>query len=291
MLLLVLVLNFTFSYFFSTPKMWNLRAEALATVADYELLQRQIALKSEEVAALTYKEKGVYRSLFSQDTIVFSDGAGYYISSENYGRYGSLVRKTEEQLGELKEQIYRASVSLDDIEILAQNKDAMSERVPAIWPLDRAYLRGNIGAFGWRIHPKYGNRRFHDGIDLAGPVGTEIVTTGDGVVSLVERKRTGYGLNVIVDHGFGYKTRYAHLSKISVVKGQELKRGDKVGELGNTGGSTGPHLHYEVIHRGNTVNPIGYFSRDMSSEEFQEILANARATTYEADDIEEQKKL
>ncbi len=266
--------------------MWQLRSDALKTVADYELLQKEIKLYSEMVAQVTEKERRLYRSIFSQDTIAFNPAVNYFNTESNYGRYNSLVVQAERQLSELKEQIYRASVSLDDIELLARSRDAMSDRVPAIWPLDRAFLRGNIGAFGWRIHPIWGGRRFHDGIDLAGPVGTEIITTGDGVVSFVERRANGYGLNVIVDHGFGYKTRYAHLSKISVVKGQNLKRGDKIGELGNTGDSNGPHLHYEVIHRGETVNPIGYFSRDMSSEEYQAVLANARATTYELDSRE-----
>ncbi len=262
--------------------MWRLRDEALASVAQFELLQKEIALTSEEIAALRWREHNLYRSVFSQDTLEFGSAKNYYFSSDNYGRYNVLVDNTEEMLSMLKEQIYRLSVSLDDIEQLALNKDAMAERVPAIWPLDRRLLRNHIGAFGWRIHPIYRRRIHHNGVDLAGPTGTDIVATGNGVVTLVERIRTGYGLNVTIDHGFGYKTRYAHLSKISVVKGQEVKRGEKIGELGNTGASTGPHLHYEVLHRGKPVNPVSYFARDMSSEEFQEILARARETTYEA---------
>ncbi|MFI3287637.1 MAG: M23 family metallopeptidase [Rikenellaceae bacterium] len=282
-------LNFIFSYFFSTPKMWSLREDALESVAKYELLQKEIALKSEELYALKWRERNVYSSVFSQDTIAFAEKRVHYHSPDNYGRYNDLVAETESMLSSLKEDAYRVSVSLDEVEYLALNKDVMADRVPAIWPLDRTKLRNHIGAFGYRMHPTMHKYIHHDGVDLSGPTGLAIVATGNGTIEKIENKSTGYGKQIVVDHGFGYKTRYAHLSKIEVTVGQEVKRGEKIGELGNTGRSTGPHLHYEVLHRGKPVNPVSYFSRDMDSEEYMAILANARATTYEdeeGDDVE-----
>ncbi len=283
MFITALILNFAFSYFFSTPKMWDLREDALRSVANYELLQKDIALTSSELDALKWRERNVYSSVFSQDTIAFGKPKGYYYSEDNYGRYNKLVHETERELSLLKEEIYRLSLSLDNVESLALNKDAMAEMVPAIWPLDRSLLRSHIGAFGWRMHPTLHRRIHHDGVDLSGPTGADIVATGNGTVTVIENKSSGYGKQIVIDHGFGYKTRYAHLSKILVAKGDNVKRGEKIGELGSTGRSTGPHLHYEVLHKGRPVNPMGYFARDMQSEEFMEILANARATTFEDD--------
>lgn len=282
-LIAALIANFAFSYFFYTPKMWQLRAEASELVARYELLQKKIAVMGEELSAIRQRDHEVYRSIFSQDTLSV-DVRGFEPSpARQYGRYASLVLSTEWKLELLTRELYRVSLSLDDMELLSKNKDAMAERVPAIWPLDRRAVRGNIGAFGMRVHPISRAVRMHEGIDFSVPVGTPVVATGAGVVS-ADRNRTGYGIQVLVDHGFGYKTRYAHLSKAAVPIGQTVKRGQVIGYAGNTGRSSGPHLHYEVIHRGRPVNPISYFARDMSSDEFQEILSNARQITYETED-------
>lgn len=282
-LIAALVANFVFSYFFYTPKMWRLRQSAQLSVADYELLQRRIALASEELNSLRARERGVYRAIFSQDTVAMPAPVPYLGGNDRFGRYNTLVDRTEQSLYDLRRQVYQLSISLDDIEFLASNKDAMAERVPAIWPLDRRVIRGHIGAFGMRVHPTLRSIRKHEGVDFSVPVGTPIVATGNGVV-VVDNLRSGYGTQIVVDHGFGYKTRYAHLNKILVEVGQEVKRGQVIGQSGNTGQSSGPHLHYEVIHRGVAVNPISYFSRDMSSEEFQQVLAAARDITYEIED-------
>lgn len=263
--------------------MWRLRAEASALVADYELLQKRIALMSEELNLIRERDRQVYRSIFSQDTLNTPTRDFAPSNSENFGRYSPLVLATEWQLEALAQKLYHASLSLDDMEVMSKNKDAMAERVPAIWPIDRRAVRGHIGAFGSRVHPISRSIRHHDGVDFSAPTGTPIVATGAGIVTL-DRNKSGYGLQVLVDHGIGYKTRYGHLSKILVKVGQSVVRGEVIGLVGSTGRSTGPHLHYEVIHRGRPVNPISYFSRDMSSEEFQSILENARQITYEIED-------
>ncbi|MDR0907786.1 MAG: M23 family metallopeptidase [Rikenellaceae bacterium] len=130
-----------------------------------------------------------------------------------------------------------------------------------------------------RVHPIYKRRIFHKGIDLPGRRGNPIYATGDGYVSYINSTGTGrgrgYGKNIVINHGFGYETRYAHLNKVLVAKGQWVKRGEIIGEMGNTGGSTGPHLHYEVLYHDNNVNPISYFKRDMDPAEFENIITTA----------------
>lgn len=281
-LIVALVANFAFSYFFYTPKMWRLRDEALSSVASYELLQKKIALMSEELSWVEGRDRMVYRAIFSQDTVPIAT-LGWVVPETSYGRYTSLVHNTEAQLHALSRRLYHASLSLDDMEVMSANKDAMAERIPAIWPIDRKALKDHIGAFGMRVHPISGVVKQHYGVDFATNRGVPVFATGAGVVSNDDNK-SGYGRQVLLDHGFGYKTRYAHLDKILVKPGQQVIRGEIIGLVGSTGRSTGNHLHYEVIHRGKPVNPVSYFSRDMSSEEFQEILANARQTTYETDE-------
>lgn len=112
----------------------------------------------------------------------------------------------------------------------------------------------------------------HSGLDFTADRGTEVYATGDGVVVKVESKRWGYGKSIIIDHGFGYKTLYAHLSKFEVKEGQKIKRGELIGLIGSTGKSTGPHLHYEVIKDGVKVNPIGYFHSDLTPEQYEQML-------------------
>ena len=169
--------------------------------------------------------------------------------------------------------------------ILAKNKENMSLAVPAIMPIDKKLLKGHIGAYGMRFHPKLHIWRTHKGIDLGGRIGDPVYATGNGTVKEVEitRSRRGYGTQILIDHEFGYQTRYAHLDKVWVKKGDKIMRGQRIADLGNTGISTGPHLHYEVLYMGHHVNPINYINKNMSTEEFENIISSARETTYEAD--------
>lgn len=178
---------------------------------------------------------------------------------------------------------YLQSRSLDELQLLATDKEHMATAIPAIWPIDKRDLRNSIGAYGGRMHPIYKRYIKHDGIDLPAKIGDPVYATGNGVVQSTDIgfRNRGYGRQILIDHGFGYKTRYAHLSQIDVEPGQHVTRGEQIGRVGNTGASTGPHLHYEVIYMGHTVDPINYFRRDMDDEEFERIIRAARETTYE----------
>lgn len=283
--ILGLIANFFFSYFFYTPKMWRLRELNNETIAQYQALNAKIAGSISLLNQIKSRDANQYRAVFSLDTIndplIWVDYPAEHYESIGYGRYGELMRASELSLDRLSRQLYGQSVSLDQIEELAINKDIMMEHLPTLWPMDRALMRNGLGAFGYRSDPFNRGTKMHEGVDMAAPIGTPIYATGNGIASIPQGG--GYGYQIMVDHKFGYKTRYAHLSKILVEPGQWVKRGEIIGLMGSTGRSTGSHLHYEIIHKGVPVNPINYLSHDLSSEDFREIVENARETTFEKD--------
>lgn len=283
--ILALIANFMFSYFFYTPKMWALRQQNNDIVMKYELLKDKIAADTRKLNEIRTRDAAVYHSIFSIDTLnikgVWSPYPETKYKDAQYARYTPLMQSSWSELDGLTRLLYAQSVSFDQIEKLAVDKDMMAECIPAIWPIDKRKLRGSIGAFGGRIDPVYGGWGGHKGIDLAAPHGTPIYATAMGTVMQDDNGR-GYGIQIMINHGFGYKTRYAHLSGKSVKPGDVVKRGQIIGYMGSTGKSTGTHLHYEVIYRNNPVNPIGYFSKNMTQEEFKEIIDRAKETIYEA---------
>lgn len=281
------LVNFVFSYFFYTPKMHRLREQNEAIVRDYQLLEQRVDASLASLAELRERDHAVYRAIFSADTLnipgIYTPYAPEKYAEVGYGRYAPLMTQVWEKMDALGRQLYLQSLSYDEIERLAVDKDLMAEVVPAIMPIDQKKLRGNIGAFGMRLHPILKRYIGHEGIDLGAPTGTPVYATGTGIVA-DQKPQSGYGIQIVIDHGFGYRTRYAHLSKKLVKPGQLVKRGELIGEVGSTGRSTGPHLHYEVIYRGRPVNPINYISRDMTEEEYRMITESAKATTYELDE-------
>jgi murein DD-endopeptidase MepM/ murein hydrolase activator NlpD len=148
----------------------------------------------------------------------------------------------------------------------------MLASIPAIQPVANKDLKRIASGFGYRIHPIYKTLRMHTGIDFSAPVGTPIYATGDGVVEHLKNKMTGYGKVMMINHGFGYESLYAHMSKIFVKPGEKVKRGQIIGYVGNTGRSTGPHLHYEIRKNGKPVNPVHFFFQDLTPEEYEKVI-------------------
>jgi len=183
-----------------------------------------------------------------------------------------LLSSTSQKLDELERILYAQSLSFNELAKLVQQKEQMVLCIPSIQPVRNTDLKRRIGGFGWRIDPIYRTRMMHAGLDFTADRGTEVYVTGDGVVEIVESKRWGYGKSIVINHGFGYKTLYAHLSKFEVKEGQKVKRGELIGLIGSTGKSTGPHLHYEVIKDGVKVNPIGFFHSDLTPEQYEQML-------------------
>ena len=286
--ILISVANVLFSYFFYTPKMYRINRANRELVMKYRIMQDRLKASERKIAEIRHRDQSVYRALFSTDTLSipgvwqpYPDSKYAPLAADDYA---PLMVGTWRQLDALARTIYLESVSFDELQQFSKNKEQLSAAVPAIWPIDRSALHNDhIGAFNMRrMHPVLGYIRPHKGIDLGCDRGTPVYATGDAVVEVASSGGNGgYGHMVLLNHEFGYKTRYAHLSKVLVQPGERVARGQVIAETGNTGISSGPHLHYEVIHKGVPVNPINYFNRNMTPEEYERLMENMRETNFE----------
>ncbi|MCL2562329.1 MAG: M23 family metallopeptidase [Rikenellaceae bacterium] len=282
--ILASVVNFLFSWFFITPKMYLIDRSNREALMEYEVLQAKIDASMQKIAEIRHRDQSVYRPLFGHDTIcipgIYNDYPVTKYAALEGDRYTPLMMRTWRQVDALARLVYLQSVSMDELQTLSFDKEKMVLSVPAIWPIDKSRWSGKMDRFGRRIHPIGRYWHHHTGLDLGAPRGTDVYVTANGTV--VESRYNGaYGLQILVDHGFGYRTRYAHLSKSHVRPGQTVRRGETIGEVGSTGRSTGPHIHYEVIYMGTYVDPLNYFRLEMSIEELNEIIENAKEENFE----------
>jgi murein DD-endopeptidase MepM/ murein hydrolase activator NlpD len=250
-------------------------------ISDYEIQLKLLNDKTNDLYAaldeLVAQDESVYREIFGADPIpsdvrqAGTGGSDKYKSLETF-EAGKRFKELHEKLDALNAQIKVQADSYEELIKLAQAKSKMLAALPAIQPISNKDLRRVASGFGYRIDPIYRTRKMHKGIDFSAPKGTEVYATGDGVVQKVVRQRWGYGVHIIINHGYGYTTLYGHLSKTVVRPGQRVKRGQHIGDVGSTGKSTAPHLHYEVSRNGVQVNPIGYFYNDLTAEQYEEII-------------------
>ena len=234
----------------------------------------------------------VHRVMFGMDPVddnVWNGGIGGHDPYSNFDQYsvtGDLLRVTRSKMDRLSRKLKMQSVSLDTIQALAEDKKAMLESVPMIKPVRSDKLARRVrllSGYGRRMHPVYKVMKMHAGIDFTAPQGTAIQATGAGKVTRVENRANGYGRNVIIDHGFGYETLYAHMHTVEVKKGDKVTRGQQIGTVGSTGTSTAPHCHYEVHYKGKKVNPIHYCMDGLSPEEYNELTEQARVANQSLD--------
>jgi murein DD-endopeptidase MepM/ murein hydrolase activator NlpD len=206
-------------------------------------------------------------------------GSSRYSDLEGYNSSQLLV-STRQMLDRIQKKLYAQSQSYSEVIKLAKKKEKMLRCIPAIIPVETKLITAGIGGFGYRIDPIYRTQQFHAGMDFPCKTGTPCRATGDGTVIGAETNYWGYGNCVIVDHGFGYNTLYAHLSEFKVKPGEKIKRGDVIGLAGSTGKSTAPHLHYEVHKNGEKLNPVNFYYNDLTPAQYEEMLkASAEAGT------------
>ena len=248
-----------------------------------EMMNRQLDRYDELLQALSVRDNDIYRAVFGMYEIpaeVRNAGFGGVnrYSYLDYGGGSGLLKETVVRLDVLTKKTYLQSKSFDEIAAVAKHSGDMVLCVQAlspICPIRRSYHISSY--YGRRTDPVYGRTAFHEGIDFAMPSGNGIYSTADGVVEKVRHDFFGYGNSVVVDHGFGYKTRYAHMKSISVHEGDIVKRGSFLGLSGNSGKSTGPHLHYEVIYKGRQVNPINYLDLSMEPSEYMSLVDKVKS--------------
>ncbi|MCH8331541.1 MAG: M23 family metallopeptidase, partial [Bacteroidetes bacterium] len=265
--------------YFDSPKEKQLKRELAKLNLQYELMGEKLEQMDNLLTGLQDKDDNIYRVIFGEEPIPMSvrevgyGGSNRYRDLENYDN-GELMISTTKKLEKVRRKLYIQSKSYDEIFNMIQNKEKMLSSIPAIQPVANKNLRRMASGFGYRIDPIYKTKKFHKGIDFTAPRGTKIYATGNGVVVETKKNRTrrGYGNFVIIDHGYGYETLYAHMSRTVVRRGMKVRRGDVIGYIGSTGKSTAPHLHYEVIKDGHKVDPINFFYNDLNPAEFEKML-------------------
>ncbi|MBR6776087.1 MAG: M23 family metallopeptidase [Bacteroidales bacterium] len=263
--------------FFGSPTERMQAREIEYLKLQYDIMNDKIDNLDLLFAELEDRDDNIYRMIFEADPIPSSvrkagyGGSNRYLALDGYVN-SDMVINTAKRIDILTSQLYVQSKSFDEIYEMAKNKSEMLSCIPAIMPVKGTDIYRISSYYGQRTDPFYKVTKFHGGIDFSGPVGLGIYATGDGVVKKVEKNKSGYGNNILIDHGYGYMTRYAHLHSFKVKKGQKVKRGQEIGTMGNTGKSTAPHLHYEVIKNNKTVNPINFFYNDLTPEEYDKIL-------------------
>lgn len=279
---------FTSSQWLESPKEKKLRNQLERVLAKYEELSKEVEYLNSKMEVLAFRDDSIYRVIFGVPPVDATFREGAYGGVE-YARdvldmpNNEIIASIEQKVSHLKRQVTIQQNSFDELLQLAHKWKEYWNHVPAIQPVDNKHLKRLASGFGYRIDPIYKVRKFHEGLDFSAPIGTPIYATGDGVVEKVKRSRRGYGKHVIINHGFGYKTLYAHMSKIIVKPGQKVKRGQIIGYVGNTGKSTAPHLHYEVWKNGKKVNPINYFFNDLTIDQYEEIVQRANSSKYSLD--------
>jgi murein DD-endopeptidase MepM/ murein hydrolase activator NlpD len=271
----VIVLSIGYT-FFDSPKEKIMQREIDQYKVNFQLFNDKLDLLFSVVEDMEHRDDQIYRVIFEAEPIPRAVRDAAFGGSDRYEQFegfdnSKVIASTDERIQQLTRKLYVQSLSYDEVFQMAKDKADMLAAIPAIVPIEKGTQR-LVSGFGPRIHPIYKTLRPHTGVDFTAPTGTPIYSPGSGVVTTVERNRHGYGLMVVIDHGYGYETLYAHLSKFNVRVGQEVKRGEIIGFVGNTGVSTAPHLHYEVIRHGNKVNPINYFFNDLTPEEFEYII-------------------
>ncbi len=280
-LALAIILLIVFLNYYETPRSKALKRENQQLLSQYELMARDLSTVENVLEDLQQRDDNIYRVIFEADPIPSSvrkagfGGVNKYSHLENLNN-SKLIIETARKLDILSKEAYIQSKSYDEVLEMALNKEKMLASIPAIMPVANKDLKRTASGWGYRIHPIYKVRKMHYGMDFTAPVGTPVYSTGDGKVVETSgsiRSRVGFGLVVKVDHGYGYETVYAHLNSFAVKSGKEVKRGDIIGYVGDSGGSTAPHLHYEVHRSGSAVNPQHYYFKDLTPQEYERMIA------------------
>lgn len=279
-LALALLVYVVFSLFTYTPNerrlVWE-RAQLDSAVAELNDRYEQVSAVLSDIEG---RDKSIYRTIFESEPSESDAEAAEQAVSNLYQQLEdegveALLQRTDGLLAKLDTLSETQSRRFDTVVALVKQQGAAVQQIPSIQPVDNGKLTGMVASFGRRVHPFYKVLRMHTGVDYALPVGSPVYATADGTVRTIKRSERGYGNMIVVEHGALYSTSYAHLEKINVRQGQSVRRGDVIGEVGNTGLSMAPHLHYEVLYRGEAVDPVNYFFGELGPLELERMERNA----------------
>ncbi len=277
MLGLILLLN---TSILNTPRELSLEREAKNYELQFELLNKKMEQMEYVLSNIEDRDNNIYRLYFEANPIPEEQrkagfgGVNRYKSLEGFNNSDMIIATTK-RLDIIQKQMVVQSKSLDEITKLAEEKEKLLAAIPAIQPINNEEMTRMASGYGWRSDPFTKARKMHWGMDFTAPRGTPVYASGDGVVTRVDNRASGYGKHIRIDHGYGYMSLYAHLSKYNVKRRQKVKRGDLIGFVGSTGRSEAPHLHYEVWKDGNKINPINFYYGSLSADEFENMLKYA----------------
>lgn len=262
--------------YFDSPKEKMQKREIEWLTYQYNLLNKKLGQVETVLNDIEKRDDNIYRMIFEAEPISEEvrkagfGGVDRYKQLEGFDN-SKLVIETSSKLDRISKQLYVQTKSFDEVVKMAKNKENMLASIPAIQPISKKDLKHAPSGYGMRMHPIYKYVKFHAGMDFTANVGTPIYATGDGVVESAEFG-SGYGLHIVINHGYGYKTLYGHMQKMAVKLRQKVKRGELIGYVGNTGLSAGPHVHYEVHKNGSPINPVNFYYNDLTPEEYKQMI-------------------
>jgi murein DD-endopeptidase MepM/ murein hydrolase activator NlpD len=274
--------------FIGSPNEKLLRAENERMKDRYRELGKETKKIEQQMKELEDRDNEVYRSIFEATPI--PDSARLkdiekeqQITKVEGMEQNDLINSIVTSLNNMRSRINVQKASYKDLGGMVKDKEKLLAATPAIQPVSNADLKRIASGFGYRIDPVYKTVKLHPGLDFAAPAGTPIYATANGTVEFAGNRGDGYGNNVIINHGYGYKTLFGHMFRIKARAGQRVNRGEVIGWVGSTGKSTGPHCHYEVIKNGNKIDPIYFFYNDLTPEQFDRLLKLAAAANQSFD--------
>lgn len=282
---LILLLN---TNLVNTPRELSLNREVKNYELQFELLDKKMQQIEEVLANIEDRDNNIYRLYFEANPIPEEQrragfgGINRYKSLEGFNN-SEMVIATTKRLDIIKKQMAIQSKSLEEIALLAKEKEKLLAAIPAIQPINNDNLTRMASGFGWRSDPFTKARKMHRGMDFTAPKGSPIYASGDGKIIRADNNSSGFGKHIRIDHGYGYLSLYAHLSKYNVKKGQKVKRGDLIGFVGSTGRSEAPHLHYEIWKDKDRINPINFYYGSLSAVEFENMLKYANQENQSLD--------
>jgi murein DD-endopeptidase MepM/ murein hydrolase activator NlpD len=273
--------------FLPSPREQRSRQDLNQLREQYSALQRSLREVDQSIGDLERRDNEIYRSIFEAAPLPDSIRRGtkpvrkrydYVLSSND-----ELIARLEAEVTALKSRVAKQHLSYDTLEHLVKTKEEMLAAIPAIQPVSNKDLSHIASGFGYRIDPIYKTPKMHTGLDFASAMGTPIYATANGKVAGVAYDEKGYGNHVIINHGYGYGTLYGHMVRANVRPGQSVSRGEVIGWVGNTGKSTGPHCHYEVIRNGEKIDPVHYFFNDLNAGDYDRLVKIAAASNQSFD--------
>ncbi|MCU0472536.1 MAG: M23 family metallopeptidase [Bacteroidales bacterium] len=282
-ILVAVVYYLIFAIFFDSPKEKALHREIDQLTLQYELIQREMGNLEKVIGQLEETDDNLYRTIFEAEPIPATlreggvGGVNRYKELDGFDN-SRIVIETSRRLDVIRKRVVIQSKSFEELIGLAKRKEEMLVSIPAIIPISNKDLTRTASGYGLRVHPIYKIIKFHAGMDFTAPSGTEVYATGNGTIAYVQSSKRGLGNHIIIDHGFGLTSIYAHLDRFNVRVGQKVERGDVIGFVGSTGMSVAPHLHYEIKVNGSNVDPVNYYFNDLTAAEYERMIEIASKT-------------